>query len=50
MLYSLICRRVETHVSAGGKAPEAVVYNDIAHCLLKAQPDRQRVADMSADG
>ncbi|GFG16438.1 hypothetical protein IFM61392_09507 [Aspergillus lentulus] len=41
-----IQKRVETQVRAGGKAPEAVVYNDVAHCLFKAQPDRQRVADM----
>jgi hypothetical protein len=41
-----IRRRVETQVRAGGTAPEAVVYNDVAHCLFKAQPDRQRIANM----
>lgn len=39
-------RRVEAQVRAGGKAPETIVYNDIAHCLFKAQPDHQHIAKM----
>ncbi|KAK6813238.1 hypothetical protein RU639_010941 [Aspergillus parasiticus] len=39
-------RRVEAQVRAGGKAPETIVYNDVVHCLFKAQPDRQRIAKM----
>ncbi|KAH8430536.1 uncharacterized protein LDX57_008200 [Aspergillus melleus] len=39
-------RRVEAQVRAGGKAPETIVYNDVAQCLFKAQPDRQRIAKM----
>ncbi|KAL4989600.1 hypothetical protein BDW68DRAFT_186264 [Aspergillus falconensis] len=31
---------------AGGKTPETIVYNDVAHCLFKAQPDRQRIVKM----
>jgi hypothetical protein len=23
-----------------------IVYNDVAHCLLRAQPERQRLAEM----
>ncbi|EAW12596.1 uncharacterized protein ACLA_010220 [Aspergillus clavatus NRRL 1] len=39
-------RRVEAQVRAGGKALEMIIYNNIAHCLFKAQPDRQRIAKM----
>ncbi|THC92169.1 hypothetical protein EYZ11_008356 [Aspergillus tanneri] len=38
--------RVETQVKSGGKASDVIVYNDITHCLFRAQPDRQRVAEM----
>lgn len=41
-----IQKHIKTQVRAGGKAPEAVIYNNIAHCLFKVQPDCQRVADM----
>lgn len=39
-------RRIEAQVKAGGKAPETIIYNDVAHCLFKAQPDRRRIAEM----
>ncbi|RHZ51559.1 uncharacterized protein CDV56_105238 [Aspergillus thermomutatus] len=38
--------RVETQVKSGGKATEAIVYNDITRCLFKAQPERQHLAEM----
>ncbi|OJI99576.1 hypothetical protein ASPVEDRAFT_520307 [Aspergillus versicolor CBS 583.65] len=41
-----IQNRVEAQVKSGGKALDVVVYNDITQCLFKAQPERQRVAEL----
>ncbi|RHZ59573.1 uncharacterized protein CDV56_101052 [Aspergillus thermomutatus] len=38
--------RVETQVKSGGKASEAIVFNDITRCLCKAQPERRHLAEM----
>ncbi|KAL4958731.1 uncharacterized protein BDV14DRAFT_186161 [Aspergillus stella-maris] len=38
--------RLETQVKSGGKASDVIVYNDITQCLFKAQPERQRVAEL----
>ncbi|KAL4867990.1 hypothetical protein BDV12DRAFT_170436 [Aspergillus spectabilis] len=38
--------RVETQGRTGGRLLGTVVYNDVAHCMFKAQPDRQRIASL----
>ncbi|KAL4746587.1 hypothetical protein BDW72DRAFT_197529 [Aspergillus terricola var. indicus] len=41
-----IQNRVEMQVKSGGKASDVIVYNDITQCLFKAQPERQRIAEL----